>query len=107
MADDMYIDESELKKLGKSFETYAYDLESYVKEFSSKTGSEQIHDGFGVLTESEEVTSAYIELAEHMVQSLGNLQRHLDDIGAGMNENARNTESADDAMADLFKGDGR
>nr|WP_202539614.1 hypothetical protein [Streptomyces sp. SID8379] len=100
----MYIDESGLKKLGKSFEAYAYDLESYIKEFSSKTGSEQIHDGFGVLTESEEVTSAYIDLAEHMVNSLGNLQRHLDDIGAGIRENANNTESADDAMADLFNG---
>lgn len=107
MADDMYIDESELKKLGKSFEAYAYDLESYVKEFNSKTGAEQIHDGFGILTESEEVTSAYIELSEHMVRSLGNLQRHLDDIGAGIRENANNTESADDTMADLFKGSGQ
>ncbi|MFD8565971.1 hypothetical protein [Streptomyces sp. NPDC057694] len=107
MADGMYIDGSELKRLGKSFEACAYDLESYARKFSSRTGSEQIHDGFGVLTESEEVTSAYIELGEHMVKSLGNLQRHLDGIGAAMSDNASNTQSADDAMADQFHGDGR
>jgi hypothetical protein len=106
MADDMYIDEAQLNKLGKSFETHAYDLEQYLKEFTSKTGEEQIHDGFGILTESEEITSAYIELAEHMAESLGNLHRHLDGIGGGMRENAKNTESADDAMAGMFKGDG-
>lgn len=107
MADDMYIDAVQLNKLGKSFETHAYDLEQYVKEFAGKTGDEQIHDGFGLLTESDEVTSAYIELAEHMVKSLGNLHRHLDAIGGGMRDNAKNTESADDAMAAMFKGDGK
>lgn len=106
MADGMYIDEAQLNKLAKSFETHAYDLEQYVKEFVGKTGEEQIHDGFGLLTESDEVTSAYIELAAHMAKSLGNLHRHLDAIGDGMKGNAKNTESADDAMAEMFKGDG-
>jgi Ni,Fe-hydrogenase maturation factor len=105
--DDMYIDESELAKLGKSFETHAYDLEQYLKDFKKTTGSEAIHDGFGVLTESEEVTSAYIELAEHMANALGDLHRHLDGMGAGMRDNAKNTEAADDAMAEMFKGDGK
>ncbi|MFJ6608432.1 hypothetical protein [Streptomyces lydicus] len=107
MAGDMYIDAAQLTKLGKSFETHAYDLEQYVKEFSGKVGEEQIHDGFGLLTESEEVASSYIELAEHMVKSLGNLHRHLDGIGGGMRGNAKNTEAADDVMAEMFKGDGK
>jgi uncharacterized protein YukE len=103
----MYIDEGELKKLAKSFETYATDLESYLKTFKGATDAETIHDGFGVLTESEEVTSAYVELSEHMSKALGNLTRHLDGIGSNIRQHAHNTEAADDAMADTFKRNGR
>ncbi|MFI1622309.1 hypothetical protein ACH4VT_35895 [Streptomyces lydicus] len=42
-----------------------------------------------------------------MVKSLGNLHRHLDGIGGGMRGNAKNTEAADDVMAEMFKGDGK
>ncbi|MFJ4716063.1 hypothetical protein [Streptomyces sp. NPDC088785] len=104
MADGMYIDGAGLTRLGKSFEAYAYDLESYAREFRSRTGSEQIHDGFGVLTESAEVTSAYIELAEGMAASFDGIRRHLDEIGAGLRDNAHNTASADGTLADLFHG---
>ncbi|WP_306323337.1 MULTISPECIES: hypothetical protein [unclassified Streptomyces] len=106
MAEDMYIDEEEVSKLGKSFETFAYDLESYAKKFAEATGAERIHDGFGVLTESEDVTSAYIELSEHMAESLGQLHRTLDAVGGGIRDNARNTRSADDEMTDMFRDGG-
>jgi division protein CdvB (Snf7/Vps24/ESCRT-III family) len=107
MSKDMYIDESELKKLGRSFETHAYDLQQYLKDFKKATDAETIHDGFGVLTESEDVTSAYIELAENMANALEELHRHFDSIGSGMRDNAKNSDAADDAMAEMFKGDSR
>jgi uncharacterized protein YukE len=104
MPDDFSIDPQELTKLAHAFDTRAYDLSSAVKSFHSKTDAEQIHDGFGLLTESEEVTSAYIELASEMAESLGKLARHFDEVGQALKTNATNSEASDDALADLFKG---
>jgi uncharacterized protein YukE len=104
MPDDFHIDPQELTKLANAFDTRAYDLSSAVKSFQSKTNAEQIHDGFGLLTESEEITSAYIELATEMAESLGELTRHFDEIGQALKINAKNSEASDDALADLFKG---
>ena len=70
MNDDFYLDPQELTQLAASFETRAYDLASAVRVFERSTGAEQIHDGFGLLTESEEVTSVYIDLASGMVEAL-------------------------------------
>ncbi|MEU8566784.1 hypothetical protein AB0C51_00210 [Streptomyces pathocidini] len=53
------------------------------------------------------MTSAYNELAADMAKAIGGLRRHLDEIVGGMRENARNTEAADEAMEDMFKGFGR
>ncbi|MCZ2528028.1 hypothetical protein ACFW9F_09635 [Streptomyces sp. NPDC059506] len=107
MSEEVLIDPGELRKLGKLFESYGYDLRQYLKDFKEDTDAETIHDGFGVLTESEEVTSAYIELAKEMSDALEGLHRHLDDVGRAMCDNAKNTEAADDALGDIFKGNSR
>lgn len=107
MSSDMYIDEGELTKLARSFESHATDLDKYLKTFKGATDAETIHDGFGFLTESEEVTSAYIELSEHMSTALGGLTRHLDAISSKIRQHGHNTEAHDDAMADIFKGHDR
>jgi pyruvate carboxylase len=104
MSGDFYLDPQEMAKLVGVFETRAYDLSSAVKSFQGATDAEQIHDGFGFLTESEEVTSAYVELAAGMVESLGNLARHFDELSRAVKHNARNSAAADDALAELFKG---
>ncbi|CAM5401556.1 hypothetical protein [Streptomyces canus] len=104
MSGDFYLQPQELAELGDAFGTRAYDLASAVKNFQGRTGDEQIHDGFGFLTESEEVTAAYVELAAEMAVSLGELARHLDEVGQALRGNAKNSEAADDALADLFKG---
>ncbi|MEU9174877.1 hypothetical protein AB0D34_45200 [Streptomyces sp. NPDC048420] len=104
MPDEFYIDPQEMTKLANAFDTRAYDLSSAIKSFQTKTDAEQIHDGFGFLTESEEVTSAYIELASEMSESLGKLARHFDEIGQALKTNAKNSEASDDALTDLFKG---
>jgi methyl-accepting chemotaxis protein len=104
MSDDFFIDPQELTKLANAFDTRAYDLSSAVRSFQSKTGAEQIHDGFGLLTESEEVTSAYIELASEMAGSLEKLARHFDEVSQALKDNSKNSEASDDALADTFKG---
>ncbi len=96
------VDAAALSKLAKSFETYGSDLESYLKEFQAKTGSEVIHDGFGVLTESEEVTSAYIEMSREMVESLHALRKHLDHIGEGLRTVQHNATGTDESLAAGF-----
>ncbi|NEB06199.1 hypothetical protein [Streptomyces sp. SID13726] len=104
MPGDFYLDPQELGKLANAFGTRAYDLASAVEGFRRRTGAEQVHDGFGFLTESDEVTSAYIELAEGMVDSLGNLARHFDEVSQALKDNAKNSEESDDFLAGLFKG---
>ncbi|MFI5525752.1 hypothetical protein [Streptomyces platensis] len=96
------VDAAALSRLAKSFETYGSDLESYVKDFRAKTDSEVIHDGFGVLTESEEVTSAYIEMSRDMVESLEALHKHLDHIADGLRQVQRNATTTDESLATGF-----
>ncbi|MCZ1009304.1 type VII secretion target [Streptomyces lydicus] len=103
VAKEFHIEPAELAKLGKHFASYAYDIESALKGFKGKTDSEAIHDGFGLLTESEEVTSAYIELSENMSESLGKLHKHLEAIGELLRENAKNSEKSDEHIAAAFK----
>ncbi|MFH8569909.1 hypothetical protein [Streptomyces sp. NPDC017993] len=103
MAKEFHIEPEEIKKLGKSFASYAYDIESALKGFKTKTDSEAIHDGFGLLTESEEVTSAYIELSENMSESLAKLHKHLDAMGQLLRENVKNSEASDEEIAAAFK----
>ncbi|WP_030678375.1 hypothetical protein [Streptomyces rimosus] len=96
------VDAAALGKLAKSFETYGSDLESYLKEFQTKTGSEAIHDGFGVLTESEEVTSAYIELSTDLAETLNELRRHLDQVSQGMRQVQQNATATDESLSSSF-----
>ncbi|MFG2193552.1 hypothetical protein [Streptomyces sp. NPDC048639] len=105
MPKDFYIDPPELTKLAGAFDSRAYDLTSAIKDFRSQTDAEQIHDGFGFLTESEDVTSAYIELASDVATSLDNLARHFDEIGQSLKDNAKNSEAADEALEGIFKGE--
>ncbi|KAA6223989.1 hypothetical protein CP973_20555 [Streptomyces albofaciens JCM 4342] len=104
--DESLVDAAALGKLAKSFESYGSDLESYLKEFQTKTGSEAIHDGFGVLTESEEVTSAYIELSTDLTETLHELRRHLDQVSQGVHLVQQNTTATDESLSHGF-GQGR
>ncbi|MGW0424066.1 hypothetical protein [Streptomyces sp. NPDC003015] len=104
MSGDFYLDPQEVARLAGAFETRGYDLASAVRAFERTTGAEQIHDGFGFLTESEEVTSAYVDLAAEMVESLENLARNFEELNQALKDNAKNSEAADEALAGLFKG---
>ncbi|MFE1841460.1 hypothetical protein [Streptomyces sviceus] len=104
MSRDFHLHPQELKRLGNAFGARAYDLAGAVESFQAKTGSEHIHDGFGFLTESEQATTAYIELAAETAVRLGELARHFDEVGQALKANAKNSEATDDTLADLFKG---
>ena len=104
MSGDFYLEPQELAKLATAFDSRSYDLASAVRSFQGATDAEQIHDGFGFLTESEEVTSAYIELASEMAELMGKLARHFDDVGQAIKKDAKNSEACDAALADVFKG---
>ncbi|WP_353945087.1 hypothetical protein ABII15_28335 [Streptomyces sp. HUAS MG91] len=103
MADqESYVDHSELTKLARSFEQQAYDLESNLRKFVAETGEEAISDGFGVLTESEEVTSAYITYSADVAHAMKAMYTHLDAIGAGLKQVTANTETNDARVGAVF-----
>ncbi|MFD5592074.1 hypothetical protein [Streptomyces griseorubiginosus] len=104
MSGNFYLDARELGQLAGAFDTRAHDLASAVKAFERRAGAEQIHDGFGFLTESEEATSAYVDLAADMVEALGSLARQFEAVSQAVQDNAKNSEAADEALAGLFEG---
>ncbi|WP_420035854.1 hypothetical protein ACN2WE_29645 [Streptomyces sp. cg28] len=99
---ESYVDHSELTKLARSFEQHAYDLESNLRKFVAETGEEAISDGFGVLTESEEVTSAYITYSADVADAMRAIYTHLDAIGAGLRQVTAQTETNDESVGALF-----
>lgn len=102
MSDSAYVEPDQVKKLAKSFETHAYDLQSYLKTFQTKTGEEAITDGFGLLTESDEINTAYIGFSDDVLESMKQVYRHLDEIGAALRKVTKNTEVTDDDISVLF-----
>ncbi|MFC7308678.1 hypothetical protein ACFQVC_31235 [Streptomyces monticola] len=104
MADGFYIGHSALESLSSAFSREADTLGEELAKFKPKTDAEAIHDGFGFLTESEEVTSAYIELAQHMTKAIEGLQEHAYDIADNLTKNSHNTAGAERALEEQFKG---
>ncbi|MFF8312616.1 hypothetical protein [Streptomyces lydicus] len=100
--EESYVDHGELMKLARSFEQHSYDLESHLRKFTAETGEEAISDGFGVLTESEEVTSAYIDYSADVASAMKAVYTHLDAIGAALKEVTKNTEANDENVGALF-----
>ncbi|MDI3388306.1 hypothetical protein QIS99_19160 [Streptomyces sp. B-S-A8] len=107
MTDEFYIGHNALEKLSGAFSREADLLGEQLAKFKPKTDSEAIHDGFGFLTESEEVTSAYIELAEAMTKAIEGLQEHAYAVGDNLDKNSHNSAAADKAIEEQFKGGGQ
>lgn len=104
MSDGFYIGHSALERLSGAFKKEADELGEQLARFKPKTDSEAIHDGFGFLTESEEVTTAYIDLADHMTKAIERLQEHLYEMADNLSDNSRNTTASEHALEDVFKG---
>ncbi|MBT2395193.1 hypothetical protein J7E89_04190 [Streptomyces sp. ISL-100] len=94
--------------MARKFEMQAYDLRAYLKKFKNETGEEAISDGFGFLTESDDVRSAYIEYSTSAADAMKAVHEHLDAIADALRKVNRNTEVNDDDVAALFgkKSDG-
>ncbi|MBT2395188.1 hypothetical protein J7E89_04165 [Streptomyces sp. ISL-100] len=88
--------------MARKFEMQAYDLRAHLKKFKAETGEEAITDGFGILTESEEVTSAYIDYSTDAADVVKLVHEHLDAIADALRKVNRNTEVTDDDVAVLF-----
>lgn len=108
MADDeAYYADGAGRGLAKKFELQAYDLRAYLKKFENETGEEAISDGFGLLTESDEVRNAYIEYSTSAAAAMKAVHEHLDAIADALRKINKNTEVNDDETAVLFgKGSG-
>ncbi|MGW1162796.1 hypothetical protein ACWD48_32265 [Streptomyces sp. NPDC002519] len=104
MADDgtSYYEPGAGRDLARKFELQAYDLRAYLKEFTEKTGEEAITDGFGVLTESEEVTSTYIAYSADVASAMKAVHEHLDKIADALRKVNKDAEVTDDDLAVLF-----
>ncbi|MYT73325.1 MULTISPECIES: WXG100 family type VII secretion target [unclassified Streptomyces] len=72
MLDDgtAYVDANGRSKLAKIFETYVYDPQSRLRSFRRRSGEEAITDGFGLLTESDEINAASIGSSHGMADSV-------------------------------------
>ncbi|MEU0744217.1 hypothetical protein [Streptomyces sp. NPDC006134] len=90
------------RELARKFELQAYDLRDYLKKFEEETGEEAITDGFGVLTESAEVTSAYISYSADVASAMKTVYEHLDRIADALRKVNKDTEVTDDDLAVLF-----
>ncbi|MFI7412268.1 hypothetical protein ACIBU0_26705 [Streptomyces sp. NPDC049627] len=104
MADDgtSYYEPGAGRELARKFEMQAYDLRAYLKKFEAETGEEAITDGFGVLTESEEVTSSYISYSADVASAMKTVHEHLDRIADALRKVNKNTEVTDDDLSVLF-----
>ncbi|MFF6978667.1 hypothetical protein ACFZAV_13195 [Streptomyces sp. NPDC008343] len=97
-----FYDQDAVRQLARKFELQAYDLRAYLKKFESETGEEAISDGFGILTESDEVRSAYIEYSTSASEAMKFVHEYLDSISDALKKINRNTEVTDDGLAALF-----
>ncbi|MEU6545378.1 hypothetical protein [Streptomyces sp. NPDC046859] len=90
------------RNLAKKFELQAYDLRAYLKKFRDETGEEAISDGFGFLTESDEVRNAYIEYSTTAAGAMKAVHQHLDTLAEALRQVNKNTEVTDGDVAVLF-----
>lgn len=104
MADDgaSYYEPGAGRSLARKFNLQAYDLRAHLKKFEAETGEEAITDGFGVLTESAEVTSAYISYSADVASAIKVVHEHLDRIADALRKVNKDTEATDDDLAVLF-----
>ncbi|MGX1886352.1 hypothetical protein [Streptomyces sp. NPDC055287] len=109
MADDApFYAQDAGRKLAREFELQAYDLRAHLKQFKDKTGEEAISDGFGLLTESDELRTEYIEYSTDAADAMKLVHTYLDAVADSLRKVHRNTEVTDDGVAVLFgkKSDG-
>ncbi|MGR8007906.1 hypothetical protein [Streptomyces hypolithicus] len=103
MADDApFYAQDAVRALARILELQAYDLRAHAKKFTDETGEEAISEGFGLLTESGELRTSYIEYSTDAANSVRAVQEYLDAVADALRKVNRNTEVTDDGVAVLF-----
>lgn len=101
MSDQLNVNSEELRRLGGSFSTHAYDLGSYLADFRRQTGIEPAREALAALDPAlcEQLAEA-VELAGW---ATARLQDRLDEISSGMKAVARNTDEIHEGFADQIR----
>ncbi|BDM74487.1 hypothetical protein HEK616_79740 (plasmid) [Streptomyces nigrescens] len=68
------------------------------------TRAENVDDAFGVMSESTEVLSQYVEMPRHTVTSLRQLSAGPRHYAAGLQHTATSYQASDSAQAQQFGG---
>ncbi|WP_274916634.1 WXG100 family type VII secretion target [Streptomyces sp. WZ-12] len=88
--------------LAKDFTASADHLDSRVSDFAKR--AENVDDAFGVMSESTEVLSQYVEMTRHTATSLQELCTGLRNYGSGLHHTMASYQGADIAQAQQFGG---
>ncbi|MHB6910199.1 type VII secretion target [Streptomyces sp. CB02959] len=88
--------------LGKDFTASADHLDNRISAFASR--AENVDDAFGVMSESTETLSQYVEMTRHTVTSLQQLRTGLQHYAAGLQHTVATYQASDAAQAQQFGG---
>jgi uncharacterized protein YukE len=91
------VDPAALRQLGSTLEDGAEDLATLLSEFTKL--ADDIADGFGVLTESEETLAAYQDTLEDTSKGVRDVRDVLGELAGGLRDCARAYVQADGSNA--------
>ncbi|KIZ15340.1 type VII secretion target [Streptomyces natalensis] len=88
--------------LAKDFTSSSDHLDDRISAFASR--AENVDDAFGVMSESTEVLSQYVEMTRHTVMSLRQLSAGLKNYATGLDRTVATYHESDSAQAQQFGG---
>ncbi|MGX1760871.1 type VII secretion target [Streptomyces lydicus] len=91
-----------VSSLAKDFTASADQLDDRIRAFATR--AENVDDAFGVMSESTEALSRYVEMTHHTVTALQQLRAGLQHYAAGLNHTVASYQGADAAQAQQFGG---
>ncbi|MBB1245972.1 hypothetical protein GL263_20805 [Streptomyces durbertensis] len=110
MSDELHVNTDELRRLGASFSTHAYDLGRHLSDFRRRTDLEAAAPPAGAapLTEhpagAEQVSYAELsEMAEEAGRLVGELRDKLEEIGGGLRATARNSDDVYEEFVERYR----
>lgn len=101
MSDQLNVNSEELRRLGTSFSTHAYDLGSYLADFRRQTDIEPAREILARLDPS--LYEQLAEAAELAGWATARLQDRLEEISSGMKTVARNTDEVHEGFTDQIR----
>ncbi|MBB1255930.1 hypothetical protein [Streptomyces alkaliterrae] len=109
MSDELHVNTDELRRLGASFSTHAYDLGRHLSDFRRRTDLEGMAPSAGAAPFAEpgggeQVSYAELsEMAEEAGRLVGRLRDRLEEIGSGLRATARNSDDVYEEFVERFR----